>query len=396
MRGSIIRRCLVCRRNGKGSGTKCDHKEIVYAIAYYSDGNKQKWETIGPNKKDAERRLAEVISQINNGTYHRPVERLFKDYSQQWLDTHAKATVKESTLRSYRSVVRIHFLPAFGNLPLSKINIEKLLKFKADVLEKRGPKTFNNIIVLLKTMLKHARKWKYISENPAEEIQKARIESAEMDFLKPEEVQAFLKAAYEPYRTLFLTAIMTGMRRGELLGLQWGDIDWHSNQIYVRRSLYWVNEREESGRMVASWKFVPPKSKRSNRAIVMSPYLKKALEIHKINSPVSEHDLVFCNPKGNPMDPDNMAKREFHPALVGAGLRKVRFHDLRHSYCALLISLNESPKFIQSQLGHASIQTTLDRYGHLFPIDSEKVGKKLDAKVFGKKKVNKVSTKNLG
>ncbi len=395
MRGGIIRRCLVCRRNGKEGGTKCDHKEIVYAIAYYFEG-KQKWETIGPNKKDAERRLAEVISKINNKTYHRHVEILFKDYAQLWENTHAKATVKESTLRSYRSIVRIHLLPAFGNLSLSKISIQRLLKFKADVLEKLGPKTFNNIIVLLKTMLKHARKWKYIDENPAEEIQKARIEPAEMDFLKPEEVPLFLKHADEPYRTLFLTAILTGLRRAELLGLQWGDINWDSSQIFVRRSLYWRNEQQESGEKVSNWKFVTPKSKRSIRAIVMSPTLKKALEIHKINSPVSEQDVVFCNSKGNPMDPDNMVRREFHPAFVNAGLRKMRFHDLRHTYCALLISTNESPKFIQSQLGHASIQTTLDRYGHLFPIDSEKVGKRIDAKLFGKRKANQTSMYNLG
>jgi integrase len=114
----------------------------------------------------------------------------------------------------------------------------------------------------------------------------------------------------------------------------------------------------------------------------MSPALKEALEIHRISCPVGPHDLVFCTKSGGPLDPDNMVKREFLPALTAAGLRRVNFHSLRHSYTSMLISQGENVKFIQSQLGHASIQTTLDRYGHLLPVDQVGVGRKLDAQLF--------------
>jgi integrase len=176
-------------------------------------------------------------------------------------------------------------------------------------------------------------------------------------------------------------AILTGMRRGELLGLQWGDIDWNSNTIFVRRSLYWAaNNAVKEGEL--RFEFVSPKTKRSVRAVVMSPELKRALEIHKMTCTESPYDLVFCNREGNPIDPDNMVKREFHPTLVAAGLRQIRFHDLRHSYTSLLIAQGENIKFIQSQLGHSSIQTTLDRYGHLLPVTQQGVGARIDQQVF--------------
>ena len=115
----------------------------------------------------------------------------------------------------------------------------------------------------------------------------------------------------------------------------------------------------------------------------MSPRLKEALEIHRIHAPVNEDDLIFCNGENNPVDPDNIIKRHFQPALRVAGLRKIRFHDLRHTFASLLIDQGENIKFIQSQLGHASIQTTLDRYGHLMPLKNYAgVGVRLDEKVF--------------
>ena len=164
------------------------------------------------------------------------------------------------------------------------------------------------------------------------------------------------------------------------MALQWGDIDWNSNVVFVRRSIYWATLKDGDGK--TRWQFVSPKSKRSIRSLVMSPRLKEALEIQRITAPVSAHDLVFCNGEGNPIDPDNMVKREFHTALTFAGLRRVRFHDLRHTYTTLLISQGENVKFIQSQLGHSSIQTTMDRYGHLLPVNQYGVGSKLDSQVF--------------
>jgi len=381
-RGSIIKRCSVCRKAGIKGQPRCSHREAVYVIVY-RHGKKQKWETVGPSKKEAERRLAETVSQINNGTYSRPVEIIFKDFARKWLEEYAKATVKLSTYHTYKAAIYTHLIPAFGDLPLRDIVPEKIQRFAAHTLSSRSPKTVNNLITLLKTMFKYARRWGYLRDNPALDIDHVRCEHKEMDFLNPEEIQLFLRAAREPFKTLFLAALMTGLRRGELLGLRWGDIDWNSNTIFVRRSLYFAKRKEMADSSEPRWKFMSPKSRRSVRAVVMSPILKVALEVHRIKCPVGPHDLVFPNREGNPMDPSGMINREFLPTLTVAGLRKIRFHDMRHSYTSLLIAQGENIKFIQSQLGHASIQTTLDRYGHILPSCQQGVGARLDSQVFG-------------
>ncbi len=278
--------------------------------------------------------------------------------------------------------------PAFGNLELSQITTYKIQSFAADLQKARNANTVLKFVVLLKTVFKHARKWGFIRENPALDVERPRTEQKEMDFLNPEEIRNLLNHAEEPYKTLFLTAILTGLRRGELLALQWGDIDWLASLIHVRRSVYALN-KDEAGEMgqKKGWKFITPKSKRSIRRIIMSPLLSEALQNHRLNDQINgcpnKYDLIFANRAGEPLDGQNLINREFYPALEVAGLRRVRFHDLRHSYCSLLIAQNENIKFIQNQLGHASIQTTIDRYAHIMPQDNIEAGSKLDKQIFG-------------
>jgi len=369
-RGSIQKRFFKKPKNGIN---------YSYSVIYYVNG-KPKWETVGSSLKDAQRLLAKRLAEVNSGTYFKPTDVTFQEIVQRWLET-KQSRVKPSTYRGYKGDLYYHIMPVFANSLLINIVREKIEQLLIKIRKNRSASTTNNVRLLLQMIFKYAKSLKYIAENPVEEIKPFPLEHKEMDFLNPEEIRRFFQHSQEPFKTLFLAAIMTGMRRGELLGLQWGDIDWNSNTIFVRRSLYWLmnNENFNSDQR---WRFIQPKSKRSMRAIVMSPKLKKALEIHRISATISSHDLIFCNSDGNPLDPDNMVKREFHSTLRFAGLRKVRFHDLRHSYCSLLISQGENIKFIQSQLGHASIQTTIDRYGHLLPIDHQRVGSKLDSQIF--------------
>ena len=386
-RGSIVKRCPICKKNFVKDSSDCSHKEAFYSVVYRV-GKRQKWEMVGPNKKDAERRLAEAISRINNGTYTKPTDILFEDFADKWLEQYARPYVKPSTFRTYKNTINHHLIPVFKGFWLADITSDKIQGFIANALKTHSPKTVNNTLILMKTMFKYARRWKHIRESPAQDIDNAPLEHKEMDFLNPEEVNLLLKYSEEPYETLFLTAILTGMRRGELLGLQWGDIDWNSNTIFVRRSLYWLTKRESNSQERRRPEFLKPKTKYSTRAIVMSPHLKEALEIHRLTCPVSFYDLVFCNKKGEPYDPDNLVKKEFLPTLVAAGLRRIRFHDLRHTYTSLLIAQGENIKFIQSQLGHSSIQTTIDRYGHIFPANYQGVGPRIDQQVFGNSPAN--------
>jgi len=379
-RGSVLKRCKVCRQQGKKDYKPCAHKERTYCIKFNS-GTKQIFKTIGPNKKEAEAILAQKVSEVNNGTFYQADEISFNAFIDKWLDEYAAPRIKANTLYKYKNALKKHVRRSLGHHYLSKITQNDIRGLMSKMIKTKSAKTCNNILTMLKTIFKYARRWGYIRISPTEDIDKYRVEHKEMDFLRPNEINLLLKQCHEPFKTFLLMAVLTGMRKSELLGLQWGDIDWNSNTIFVKRSLKYKFKRDQ--KTGKGWYFDSTKTRYSVRAVTMSPRLKEAMEIHRITAPINEHDLIFVNTEGNPLDPDNIVKREYQPALRMAGLRQIRFHDLRHTYTSLLIAQGENIKFIQSQLGHASIQTTMDRYGHLLPVDRVGVGSRLDNIVFG-------------
>ena len=366
-RGSIIKRCRICRREGLSGYKTCIHKESEYIIVF-REGYKQRVETIGPNKKEAERRLNEINTQLANNSFVAPKKIFFKDFVTKWLETYAKPNIKISTYDSYVNTINYHILPSIGHYEISQISTEKIQDLIAKVKQNRSPKTANNVLVLIKTIFKYAYRWDYVSRNPADKVDRIKSNHKEMDFLPPENVRVLLKHAQEPYKTLFMTAIFTGMRLGELLALQWPDIDWGRGVIYVRRSLYWTTKNRDENNQL--WRFITPKTRSSYRTVLLTPKLKEVLENHKKTAPISPYELVFCNEEGQPLDPDNIRSRHFKPTLKRAGLKEIRFHDLRHSFVSILIDQGQNIKFISNQVGHASIQTTIDRYGHLLPLET--------------------------
>ena len=287
-----------------------------YVIVYFHDG-KHHWKTIGPRLRDAERALNEINAEVSRGTYREPRRIKFAAFAEEWIRDYARPHVKASTLTGYESLLRNHLVPFFGSYQLADITPALVQKFQARrVGEGRlSANTIAKMMVLLKEMLGHAVRWEFLRANPAQHVKTVRFTRPEMDFLTPDEVTAVLNACSLGFRPLFTTAVLTGMRRGELLALQWGDIDWASATLRVKRSLY-------------RGKFVEPKSRRSVRTIHLTPRLVAELRKHQLASMPSELDLVFCSETGGPLDPDNLVKREFFPALRRAGLRQVRFHDL--------------------------------------------------------------------
>lgn len=388
-RGSVVKRCAVCRRQNLRESNPCNHPERMYGISYRV-GKKQIFKTIGPNKKEAEAVLTQTISEVNNGTFYQAEEISLNDFIDKWLDEYAAPRIKANTLYKYKNALQKHVRPGLGHHYLSKITQNDIRALMTKLIKVKSAKTCNNLLTMLKTIFKYARRWGYIRISPAEDVDKYRVEREEMDFLRPDEITLLLKHCHGPFKTFVFTAVLTGMRKAELLGFQWGDIDWNSNTIFVKRSLKYRYKSKKNGEK--GWYFDTPKTKYSVRAITMSPRLKEALEIHRITSPTNEDELIFVNKAGSPLDPDNIIKREFQPALRMAGLRLVRFHDLRHTYTSLLIAQGENIKFIQSQLGHASIQTTMDRYGHILPNTNKGVGERLDKLVFGEYQQSVTST----
>ena len=345
-----------------------------YAIQYYDAAGRRRWETIGPNLHEAKQVLAERMWERRNGKFRlnrQPIT--MKEFAAKWDEDYVSVQIrlgrmKESSAESCRSRSRLHIVPFFGQMRLDKITLPHVREFMKALLAKElSPKTVLNAMVVLKEMFKHAVQWGYLDVNPAQYAERPRAEDKEMQILTPPEIRRLLDAADEPVRTLLLCAVLTGMRRGELLGLRWEDIDLEGHRIFVRRALW-------------RGKFVTPKSRRSRRTIDMAPTLRTSLA--KLPSRF-QGGLVFCRTDGEPINPDIFAQRDWARALRRAELRRIRFHDLRHTYASLLIAQGAHPKYIQVQLGHASIQTTLDRYGHLMPDAHAAEARKLDRLVFG-------------
>ncbi len=270
---------------------------------------------------------------VDNGTYREQRRIPFSKFCDRWLEE-KKSRRKPTTYKFYRDIAK-HLKAYFKDRPLHLIqpeDIEAYVRFKTKE-GKLSPKTIGYRITVLRMIFKRAIILKHLKENPAQYVEKPRCEHKEMDYLKPDEVKLFLENVDKRYYPLFLTAIMTGLRQGELLALRWGDINWATNQIHVRRS-------------VSLGKIDKPKSKHSIRAVSMPPMLISALKKHKLSCPVSEDELVFPNGAGKLMDARDLVNYQFLPALRRAGLRRLRFHNLRHTFSSLLIHSGENLKAI--------------------------------------------------
>lgn len=349
-----------------------------YQIHYYDSEGVRHFKTIGPKKKEAEEALEKKLLEVRNSKKADPQESnvkgvLFTDFLQEWDRASAQyklkvGDIKKSTYMLYQEYNASHLIPFFGEYLLQEITSDKIREFIVSLVGKGlSRKTVNNVFVYLKGVFKYACQEKYLKGDPGQFVKRLDIDKEEVDILKTEEIRLFLQHVRPQYYPFFLCAALTGLRRGELLGLQWQDINFASNQIHVRRSYY-------------RGTFVTPKSKKSRRAVNIPSILADTLR--GLTSSYFKDGQVFCNEGGTPLLYKTV-EREFHRALRLAGLRRVKFHSLRHSYTALLIDQGENLKYIQSQLGHASITTTIDIYGHVMPEVNREAPKRLEKALFG-------------
>jgi integrase len=372
---------------------------------HFRVNGRQVWRSF-KTREAAELYLAQSAVARAKGEFRTPTKIRFADFAAEWLDTYARVNVRQTTYDSYESALRVHLVPEFGQFYLTEITRRDIDIFVADwatagpKFQKRveaarelervrarderrarravrlgsSPKTIANALVPFREMLSHATEWGYLSSNPAERVKRPRSErqSDEMFVLRPHQIRLLLDHAPEESRTLLLCAVTTGVRRGELIGLRWGDIDWHGRRLWIRRSV------GPGGR------FQQPKTPGSVRAVALTPTLVSALRRYRLASRFKADDeLIFPSERGTPLDGRNLVQRQFAPALRKAGLPHMRFHDLRHTYASLLIAQGEHPKLISEQLGHASVQITLDRYGHLMDQSYGDASERLEAALFG-------------
>ena len=260
---------------------------------------------------------------------------------------------KRSTLMDYESTLRIHLVPYLGGRSLEEIDVGIIESFiYAKHGEGKAPKSIANYLGLLSGIFSHGAKRGWCSHNPVTIVDKPRaVGEPDIRFLSLDELEAILEATPDDERgrterILYLTAAMTGMRRGEIIALRWKDIDWHAQLIRVRRNFV----RGEFG---------TPKSRRSSRTVPLAPRLATELaEHHERSRFCGELDLVFAHPAtGTVLDPYKL-RRRFRAAAGRAGVRPVRFHDLRHTFGTQMAASGAPLRAIQEWMGHSDYRTT--------------------------------------
>jgi len=356
-----------------------------WILDYRDQQGKRHWETTNGNRKQAGLLLAQRLQEIGRHEYQpRSEQKTFDELADAYLAGHVRVNVRASTAKSYEGDLNRHILPYFKGRKIREITPDDIDHFKSHLLEKEikrkrkneivinkgvGRRTVNKCLTLLSMMFRYALRYRWMSYNPAAEVKKLRYPTIKHDLidentLTPDEINRLLDKADGRWWLLIMTAIYTGMRQGELLGLQWGDIDWNTKEIYVRRTF-------------SDGRFSEPKTRSSRRRIRIDETLVQELKHWKLQCPKGELELVFPNGAGNPENHGNLLNRGFYPALRRAGLRKIRFHDLRHTYVSLLIASGVDVKTASILAGHSSIKITLDIYGHLYPNSFDGIAERL-------------------
>lgn len=340
----------------------------------------QQWVTVRGTKKDAERRLAELLHEIDTNSFTKPSRTTVADFLNRWLTDYAKPNLSPRGFERYQGIVEGHFIPDFGNMPLTQLKPAHLQRHYTSRLNSglsSGTVRYHHAVI--HKALETAIKWGLIGRNMADGVDIPRLRRPEMQTWREDEVTRFLEAAKgKPYYELFHTALFTGMRRSELLALRWGDVDLLLSQIYVNRSLHHLKD--------GSYIFSQPKSTKSRRRIALPPSTCLLLQEYKewqesvevaLGTILDDSDLVFSTPEGKPLRP-NTITRAWKTSARKARVKVIRFHDARHTHASLLLKQGIHPKVVQERLGHAGIQTTLDTYSHVVPGLQEAAAKGFD------------------
>ena len=357
------------RGNGEGGITR--HKKSGLYMARYTvqtpTGPKRKT-LYGKTRREVDEKLTRAKADRDGGLVFDTENLKVGQYLTRWLTDSVQDTVTHTTYESYERLVRIHLVPTLGRIKLKDLtptHVRGLYRKKLD--SGLSATSVQRVHALLHKALKQAINDGLIPRNVTEAVTAPRQIRKEIQALPPEQARAFLQAAKsDRLEALYLLALHTGLRQGELLGLKWVDVDLDQGTLQVRRIL----SAAKGGPL-----FTTPKSNKG-RSVRLTPQAVQALRDHRkrqIEEQLKQaghwHDtgLVFTSTVGTPLNRHNVFGRSFKPLLRRAGLPDIPFHALRHSFATLMLSGREHPKVVQEMLGHSRINTTLDFYSHVLP-----------------------------
>jgi integrase len=372
-----VREPMTRGRRGNGEGTITQRKNGTWEARITLEDGKRK-SIYGKTRKEVQDKLKVALREQQQGTLVTASQQKLEDFLNDWLENTQKHSVKPRTFERYEEIVRLHINPVLGRHYLHKLTPQQVQAFyKKKLDEKLSAKSIEVFHSVLHKALDTAVRWGLVARNVCDAVSPPRREQTEVTMLTIEQVRV-LQEALRGHRleALFLLAIATGMRRGEIMGLKWQDIDFEKGVLQVRRILTRVPTKLKTEAQTGSFVEAETKTRSSRRSIVIASFALGALKKHRDRQEEAkikagplwqDHDYVFCTSVGTHLHPTKDLLDELNKITKKAGLPHLRFHDLRHVAATLLLSEGIHPKIVQEILGHSQISMTLDIYSHVLP-----------------------------
>jgi integrase len=368
----------VSKKRGNGEGSiyrRKDGRWVGQYTIYTATGPKYRY-LYGKTRAAVAEKLTKAMADRNGGLMFDAGNLTVGEYLDSWLSDSVRGTVRSSTFERHEGIIRLHIKPSLGRVWLKKLTPAHVRGLHREKLDAGlAPATVGKIHSTLHKALSQAVSDGIVPRNAAD-VKAPRPTPEEMRPLSETEVRAFLDLARESgdrFEALYVLAITTGLRRGELLGLRWDDVSMERSTLRVGRALVREGGRHTLGET---------KTRRGRRQINLTPRTVSTLKAHhkkqqeekiKLTGLYKDHGLIFATRVGTPINPENLVNRSFKPLLERASLPEIRFHDLRHTCATLLLGRGVHPKLVQELLGHATIAMTLDTYSHYMPSMGDQV-----------------------
>ena len=362
----------MAKKRGNGEGTIYKRKDSRWSAAVdfgWQNGKRKRKTVYGNTRGEVAEKLTVALRAQRRGLPMTAERLTVGDFLERWLLDSAKPQVRPNTFDGYERVLRLHVIPEIGHDRLARLTPQRITQLYERLLAKGlKPRYVRLAHAVLRRALGQAERWNEIPRNPAALVDPPRAERSEVAPLGAEEIDQLLAVAKgDPLEALYVLAVTTGLRQGELLGLRWQNVDLGVGRLAVRQQV----QRSPGG-----WAFTEPKTASIRRVVRLPRIAVDALNRHRVDQleqrlahgpDWTDHDLVFPNSRGGPIERQNLVRRSFKPLLQHAGLRPTAFHNLRHSAARLLLAQGIHPKVVQERLGHSSISVTMDVYSHVLP-----------------------------
>jgi len=373
-------------RRAKGEGTvykRPDGTWVAQVDLGWVGGRRRRRTVYAKTERAVLAKRDEVRAQITKGVDLTAPPKTLTQWLTEWL-----TTVKSSdgtgpaTIARYDQIARVHLIPQLGTVKLAALTPRHVQSLLLKLQGVAAPATIVKVHGVLRNALADAERMDLVSRNVAKAVRPPRLSRTERRSLTPAEAGTLLSHLKgDRLESVFIVALSTGLRRGEVLGLRWQDVDLEGRVLFVRQALQRVDR---------ALKMVPPKTHRSSRPIPLPQFAVTAFSQQKVRQANDRRlvgrawedgGLVFTTEIGTPLEPRNVNRR-FYAARSAAGLEWVRLHDLRHAFATFLLDQGEELRTVMDLLGHSTIRLTADTYGHVLPSRARKAADVID-KVLG-------------